>query len=105
MNKLERKLKEVESWACCEYPARAIRAEYNADVLTQGVNWYKERVDALQQWMMTIPEPFRGECSDIIANGKIAPWRIRLTPVVGDAAGSNQGDGEALPAARLNPGR
>jgi len=28
-----------------------------------------------------------------------------LTPVVGDAAGSNDGDGEALPAARLNPGR
>ena len=31
--------------------------------------------------------------------------RVRLTPVVGDAAGSNHGDGEALPAARLNPGR
>jgi len=30
---------------------------------------------------------------------------FRLTPVVGDAAGSNHGDGEALPAARLNPGR
>jgi hypothetical protein len=86
MNKLEQKLKEVESWACCEYPARAIRAEYNVDVLTQSVNWYKARVDALQQWMMTIPEPFRGECSDIIANGKIAPWRIRLTPVGVDAA-------------------
>jgi len=28
---------------------------------------------------------------------------IRLTPVVGDAAGSNQGDGSELPAARLNP--
>lgn len=58
MNKLERKLKEVESWACCEYPARAIRAEYNADVLTQSVNWYKERVSALQLWMLTIPETY-----------------------------------------------
>ena len=28
-----------------------------------------------------------------------------LTPVVGDAAGSSQGDGSELPAARLNPGR
>ncbi len=28
---------------------------------------------------------------------------IRPTPVVGDAAGSNHGDGQELPAARLNP--
>lgn len=29
----------------------------------------------------------------------------RLTPVVGDVAGSEHGDGTELPAARLNPGR
>ena len=53
--------------------------EDSADKLTYSRDWHKERVDALQQWMMTIPEPFRSECSDVVANGKVAPWRVRLS--------------------------
>lgn len=45
--------------------------------LTRTVEWYKERLDALQEWQKTLPDPYRGECCDILANGIIAPWRIR----------------------------
>ena len=35
----------------------------------------------------------------------VLEYSYGLIPVVGDAAGSSQGDGSELPAARLNPGR
>jgi hypothetical protein len=34
-------------------------------------------LDAMQRWQRTLPEPYRTECCDILANGKIGPWRHR----------------------------
>ncbi len=49
------------------------------------LHWYEMRIRALMEWQKNIPEPYRTECCDILANGKVAPWRFRLTPVAADA--------------------
>lgn len=33
--------------------------------------WYGKRMDAIQKWQMTLPEPYRTQICDILANGKM----------------------------------
>jgi len=72
---LANELKDAEKWACCDWPGRAIRAKYKITELQRSLEWYKTRLEAMQQWQSVLPEPYRTECCDILANGKIAPWR------------------------------
>lgn len=88
MKPLKEELAEVESWACCDWPARAIRAQYKISDLERSLDWYKRRLDAIQEWQSSIPAPYREECCDIIANGQVAPCRVRQ---------ASQADGAILP--------
>jgi len=52
------------------------------------VSWHSSRWQALQRWQHTLPEPYRSECCDILANGSIAPRNERSpTPFAPDQSG------------------
>lgn len=93
---LEGKLEEVRKFACCGWPERAVRAEYENEHTKISRDWYKSRCDELLRWQSTIPDPYRNECCDILANGKISPWHTRKEP----ATSSNllmESSGVAIP--------
>lgn len=48
-----------------------------AKSLRQYLDWYTSRLNEMQVWQRSVPEPYRTECCDILANGKVAPWRTR----------------------------
>lgn len=69
--KLKRKLAQIETWACCDWPMKAARLEHTVERVAASRDWYKQRVDRLQEWQKTLPEPYRSQCCDILANGKL----------------------------------
>jgi len=71
--------------------------------IAHRLQWYEQRIRTLMEWQKSIPDPYRTECCDIFANGKVSPWRFRPTPLAPDAAslravespGTDRGAGEA----------
>ena len=43
----------------------------------QSREWHKTRLEAIQAWQHTLPDPYRQEVCDILANGEVAPWHQR----------------------------
>jgi hypothetical protein len=70
---LAEELSDADSWACCNWPRRAIIAEHDVARANERTEFYKSRVDIFQEWQRTLPEPYRTECCNILANCKIKP--------------------------------
>ena len=45
--------------------------------LERSAEFHQVRMSALQKWQATIPDPYRIECCDILANGAVGHWRKR----------------------------
>lgn len=52
---------------------------YRMCQMAQSRSWYQDRCNALNAWARTLPEPYKTEAFDILANGQIAPWNERKT--------------------------
>ena len=44
--------------------------------MKQSRDFYRLRVWAVEAWLRSVPEPYKTQVSDILANGQVAPWRV-----------------------------
>jgi hypothetical protein len=45
-----------------------------------SISWYRQRYREFDRLARTLPEPYRTQAFDILANGKIAPWNETKEP-------------------------
>ena len=69
---VDAKFNNQEEWKSNPWTVRPLIRHLIEQVKSQekSIDFYKLRMDVIQEWQKSLPEPYRTECCNILANGK-----------------------------------